>query len=199
MEALRCPRCGEAAGSTLACLRCGAILREPPDVTIFARVGAVPAPRLDLDALESVYLRLSRLLHPDFQGAADEETRRLALANSARLNDAWRLFHDEQELAEAALAVLDPDALERTKALDPMFLMESLELSEEVEAALGRGDSETVARLRARVRAEIDERMRAVEHGYRDARPDVDALARRLHEARVFRRVLRDTKGVPDR
>lgn len=196
MDGPVCPRCGEPAGSTLACLRCHAVLDEEPDATDFARLGVAPSPRVDLEAVEPTYLRLSRLLHPDLLGDVDEEQRLLALRNSARLNNAWRLVNDPQALAEAAVSVRDPDALERTKELDPMFLMESMELSEEVESKREGGDDEALARISARVRAEIDERMRAVERGYEDDTPDIDALATRLHEARVFRRILRDTKEV---
>ena len=196
---LRCPHCAGDAGSTLACLACGAVLAEPDGADAYGRLGLPPVLDVDTDALEARYLRLSRLLHPDHQSARHAADRARALTNSARLNEAYRLLCDPGRRAEHLVDRLDPEALERTKALDPAFLMESMELSEEVESAREGDDAAALERLAAAVRSEMDARRAQLADGLAAATPDPDRLAVLLHELKVFARILRDTDGQPSR
>ena len=53
-----------------------------------------PRLRLDLDALEHEFHRLSRKLHPDRFARADENEKQWSLADTALLNDAYRTLKD---------------------------------------------------------------------------------------------------------
>ena len=176
-------------------------IAEPPgkQSDAYRRLGLPPTLDVDADALEARYLALSRLLHPDHQSARDDAQRARALTNSARLNEAYRLLSDAGRRAEHLVNRLDPDALERNKALDPAFLMESMELSEEAEAARDGGDAATLQRLVADVTAAMDARREELAAGLRHDTPDPDRLAVLLHELKVFARILRDTDGQPSR
>jgi len=211
-----CPGCGGTPGSTLACLACGRILEEPRDADHYARLGVPAVEPIDLADAEARYLRLSRLLHPDFQSSEDERTRRLALSHSATLNQAWRVLSNDQARAEYLLELRHPGALERQKTLSPEFLMEAMEVSEELEDAHATGCTETVDRIASLARGEIDERMDRVsqecaatirriaeEAHHPPGRPhgedvdhdwDAEMLATLLHQARVYRRILRDAE-----
>ncbi|HZM01301.1 MAG TPA: hypothetical protein VFD43_13725 [Planctomycetota bacterium] len=57
-----CPACGQPLRSTLACLGCGRVLEEGPGADHFARLGAPRSPRVDRQALEAAYLRLSAFI-----------------------------------------------------------------------------------------------------------------------------------------
>lgn len=234
LHARACPHCGATAGSTLACFACGKLLEESADAHHFARLGVTPLEALDEDKLEANYLRLSRLLHPDFQGSSDAATQALAVSHSATLNHAYRTLRDEQARHEYLLELLEPGALEKHKQLDPAFLMEAMEVNEELEQAHEDGCADTVNRIASMARDEIDERMQNVaaacsatferiaadeghaphadpeaaadtsptpRHGDELAgapRPisahwDSEEIATLLHQARVYRRILRDT------
>ena len=211
-----CPSCGAAPGSTLACLACGAVLEEPEDASHFARLGLVPDAAFDADAAELTYLRLSRLLHPDHQADASPEVQERALRNIALLNEAWTVLNDDQERVEYLLEHHDPGALERHKKLSPAFLMEAMEISEELEEAHDTGCQDTIHRIAKLAQEGIDERMHGVAsacsdtmeriahegHVHEDARPtrllpphdwNTEQIAVLLHQARVYRRILRDT------
>ena len=188
-----CPECGESPGSSLACLACGALLEERGDADHFRRLGIAPAATVDPDAIEMRYLKLSRLLHPDFQTGKPADVQNRAVSGSARLNEAYHTLLDDQQRLEYLLALLDADALERNKTLAPAFLMESMESSEEIEEARGEGDNATLQRLADAMNGAIDTRLaRATEQLTGD--PDCNAVATLLHETRVFRRMLRDTR-----
>lgn len=220
-----CPECGADPVSSLACLACGTLLEEHGD-DHFARLGQSSAQPFDKDAAEAAYLRLSRLLHPDFHGRADPAVQALAIRHSASLNQAWSTLTDEQARAEYLLELHHPGTLERHKTLSPAFLMEAMELSEELETALDSGCGQTIQRIRKEARRAVEERMHGVTQACgqtidriaRDAHhpagqqrgQDVPAalitqhqwnteqIATLLHQARVYRRILRDTeKPVP--
>jgi molecular chaperone HscB len=191
-----CPGCGQPPGSTLACLQCGRVLEEPAGATHFQRLGAPAAAGVDRAALERTYLRLSRLLHPDFHGGADARLLDLAVANSALLNEAYALLGDDEARAEYLLSLHDAGALERWKALPPAFLAEAMERSEAVEEAAASGDRAVLARLAADARDEIAARRAQLGDPQAWAPPDTRRLATLLHELRVFRRILRDAEAA---
>lgn len=191
---MTCPHCGAPPGSTLACRACGALLDEPAGASHFARLGLPEGPDPDLAAAERNYLSLSRALHPDFHGGAGEAAVERANRATALLNEAWSVLSNPAERLEYLLELRAPGALDTAKRLAPAFLAQAMELSEEAEAAATRPAD--AAALAARVRGEIDARMRAVLRPEAWQAPDARALATTLHELRVLRRVLRDL-GVP--
>lgn len=187
-----CPACGQTPRSTLACLACGRLLDEPADADHFARLGAPRSPHVDRDALEAAYIRLSRLLHPDFHGGEGEAALERANRGSALLNEAWSVLTDAPSRREYLLELLDPGALERHKVLTPAFLSEALELSEELEDSQRGEDPRAAAAVVERVRQAMRERDSVLDQPSAWSAPDTARLARLLHEQRVYRRILRD-------
>jgi len=183
-----CPGCGEPLLSTLACLACGSVLDEPADADHYTRLGLVPEDPFDPDAVETRYLQLSRALHPDFHSNADPADRERANRNSALLNEALNTLTDDTARAEYRLGLVDSEALERHKQLDPTFLMEAMELSEEAEGC----DAATRDRLGGQVRGEIARRSARLAEKGAWSPPDTAVLAVLLHELRVYKRILRD-------
>jgi Fe-S protein assembly co-chaperone HscB len=212
-----CPGCGADPGSSLACLACGRILADGDTADHFRRLGLDSLHVFEAASAEVNYLKLSRLLHPDFQAAADEETRAAALRNSALLNESWKVLNDEQLRSEYLLELHDPGVLERHKTLSPEFLMEAMEVSEKLDDARAIGCQDTLRRIASSARSEIEERMKDVatactttiqriareDRGAAEGRPakllsphewNTEQIAVLLHQARVYRRILRDTE-----
>lgn len=210
-----CPACGAPPGSTLACRACGEVLDEPTGADHFARLGLDPELPFDPELAERHYLQLSRLLHPDFQADEDDEAMFRAVSHSALLNQAWRVLNDDQQRAEYLLEMHHPGALERHKTLSPEFLMEAMELSEELEDGRKRGCSDTISRITRETRRALESRMTGVTQACmatieriaheqdppgvaerdRLAHPhewNAKRIATLLHQARVYRRILRD-------
>lgn len=200
---------------------CGLLLEEPDDCNHYQRLGQSPFGQFNAERAESIYLSLSRRLHPDFHGEGDERTKALAVSHSALLNEAWRVLTDDQLRAEYQLELHDPGALDRHKTLSPAFLMEAMELSEELEEAHDRGCIETIQRIRTEAEQAISERMDGVNAACihtigRIAREahvpgseraslpstlltphqwNTEQIATLLHQARVYRRILHDTES----
>lgn len=198
-------------------MSCGQILEPGDHSNHFCSLGIDPLQEFDVSAAEANYLKLSRMLHPDFQAAADDQTRAAALRNSALLNEAWKVLNDEQMRSEFLLEMHDPGVLERNKQLSPEFLMEAMEVSEQLDDARSIGCQDTLRRIAKSARAEIEERMKDVatactstiqriargERKDAEGRPakllsphewNTEKIAVLLHQARVYRGILRDTE-----
>jgi molecular chaperone HscB len=113
---------------------------------------------VDVGALESKYLELSRKVHPDrFVGAAARE-RLTALQQSMLLNDAYKTLIKPIPRAEYLL-VRAGITIAGNEQLDPSFLMEVLELREELQEVVQAGDR---ARLDQLEEAMLDRRDEAL-------------------------------------
>ncbi len=138
-----CPHCAAELESPLACAACGRLLDVPEATSPFEILGLAPKHALDAGELRKRLLRLGRLVHPDFFGAAGAPERARAERNSALLNRAHELLADEFRRASWLVGALGgPDELQE-RAMPPAFLAEVLEWNETLEAARSAGAAAT--------------------------------------------------------
>src|SRR5689334_23970530 len=122
----------------------------------FALLGLPVAYDVDPAALERAFFERSKAVHPDRVAAAPAAERVAALSRSRALNDAYQLIkrpvpRGEYLLARAGVTIGD------NERLDPAFLMEILELREELAGARVAGDRALVERLQAVMQARRDD------------------------------------------
>jgi molecular chaperone HscB len=187
-----CWSCKHEAGAGPLCGACQAL--QPPDDAAdpFAVLGQPARYAVDLAAAEAAFKQLSRQVHPDRFATADPRARRASLARTVQLNEAWRTVKDP--LARAAYLLeragvevasednrkADPDADPkgtRKVLAPPAFLLEILELSDELSAAKRAGDSVKVAFMAEEMRVRADQSMRTIAAGLEAGTPE------RLEEA----------------
>ncbi len=117
---------------------------------------------LDLAALKKTFYERSRLLHPDQHSAeipaAQAEALRLASLN----NDAYKTLSDPWKRLQHLLVLFElMDAAGQTgRQLDASFLMEMMDINEQMEALRASPDPEQVVRAQA----EIEGRLSQLEH-----------------------------------
>lgn len=170
-----CWSCEKEGGPGPFCAACQAIL--PPDEAAdrFAALGLPRKFEIDLGAAETAYKDLSRQFHPDRFAKADPRARKAALARTVAINDAWRTVKDPIKRAEYLLELAGfglggddrkPSANEiaatKKVAAPPAFLIEILELREELGAAEQAGDQAKVARMAEAMRARSAAAMAAI-------------------------------------
>ena len=104
-----------------------------PDV--FEVFGLEYAYFFDSELLEQRYLELSKLSHPDHQRVKDEESKKYVLQISAWVNQSYQELKDSLFRAEFLLSLIekDNDLSTDSKKLPGTFLMDMLELQEELE------------------------------------------------------------------
>lgn len=90
---------------------------------------------LDRMSLRKRLLHLSRHLHPDLHGSADDATRDLAQRNTAELNAAFEILNDDFRRANWLVMSLGGPTEETERQVPQDFLTEVIEWNEVVEEA----------------------------------------------------------------
>ena len=212
-----CWSCEKEGGKGPFCAACKAIL--PPDTGPLGagpgtdRFAVLRLPRkfeVDLGAAEAAYKDLSRQLHPDRFAKADPRARKAALARTVELNDAWRTVKDPLrraeyllELAGYALAGGEKSAAmskTRNVSAPPTFLLEILELRDELAAAQRAGDAVKVAFMTEDMRGRATAEMKTIGTSIDRNTPEgFDEAARALMSLRYYQRFLDEVQAHEER
>ncbi|SON50468.1 co-chaperone HscB [Vibrio tapetis] len=89
---------------------------------------------LDAAHLSAQFRELQKRFHPDKYATASERDRLLAVQKAAQINDAYQVLKQPISRAEYLLSELGVDIRnEQNTMQDPAFLMEQMELREELE------------------------------------------------------------------
>jgi molecular chaperone HscB len=96
------------------CNSCGKV-QPPVPVDYFTFFGFPRKLNLDTAALEKEFYALSRKLHPDVFGQADDQERTWSLEQSSRLNDAYRTLKDPIKRTEYLLKLEGVELEEQSK------------------------------------------------------------------------------------
>jgi molecular chaperone HscB len=117
---------------------------QPAQPDLFALLGVAPRFDVDLKELEAAFFAKSKELHPDRFASAPAAERVAALTKSRALNDAYQTLRKPVPRAEYLLA-RGGMTIGDNERLDPAFLMEILELREELAEARVAGRTAEVA------------------------------------------------------
>src|SRR3954467_7890102 len=109
-----------------------------------------PAYAVNGAALEQAYRDLQALIHPDRYAQAGDAERLASLQLTTRVNEAYRALKDPVQRARHILELRGVDvAFETNTQMPTDFLMQQLELREELEGATAKKDPADLDRLRA--------------------------------------------------
>ena len=103
----------------------------------FALFELQPGFNLDLDQLAVRYRELARGVHPDRFADASEREQRLALEQSASLNEAYQTLKSPAKRARYLLALKGGELPLEVTVHDPEFLMQQMQWREALEDAGG--------------------------------------------------------------
>ncbi|HET9623420.1 MAG TPA: Fe-S protein assembly co-chaperone HscB [Kofleriaceae bacterium] len=168
---------------------------RPPGDDPFALLGLQPAFEVDLAALERAFFERSKAAHPDRVAGAPAAERVAQLSRARALNDAYQLIKKpvaraEYLLARAGVAIGD------NEKLDPTFLMEILELREELAEARAAGQTARVEQLAGAMKARRTAALDALPALF--ARSDLAAIKERLILLRYVDRYLEECDAALD-
>lgn len=151
---------------------------EPADS--FERLGLPRRFAVDAAELERNYLERSRHVHPDFSHGNEDA--------AAELNAAYRTLRDPFTRAEHLLSISAGPGPSEDKTLPPAFLMEMLELREEIEMA--KNESAVSGRIEADLKSRLQTLETSIGNGFESH--DVLGVRRELNCARYLTSLLRD-------
>ena len=116
----------------------------------FELFGLPPAFALDPEGLERRYREIQSQVHPDRFAHAGDAERRASLQWTTRVNEAYRTLTDPVQRAKHILELHGVDvAFETNTQMPAEFLMQQLELREELEGAVSGKDAEALDRMRS--------------------------------------------------
>lgn len=116
----------------------------------FELFGLAPAFGLDSELLEKGYRDIQSRVHPDRFAHAGDAERRASLQWTTRVNEAYRTLKSPVQRARHILELHGVDvAFETNTQMPADFLLQQLELREELEGAISRKDAPALDRLRA--------------------------------------------------
>jgi molecular chaperone HscB len=126
---------------------------------------------VDTSSLTERYRDLQRSVHPDrFANASDRE-RRLSMQQASLINEAHRALKDPLQRARYMLSLHGIDINDESNTvMDGMFLMEQMELREELDAIAGKGDPlSALTEFMASIESRIGERVHKLAELFSDA------------------------------
>jgi len=119
----------------------------------FELFGLAPAFGLDKEVLEKAYRDIQSRVHPDRFAHAGDAERRASLQWTTRVNEAYRALKDPVQRGKHILELHGVDvAFETNTQMPTDFLLQQLELREELEAATGGKDASRLDRMRSGLR-----------------------------------------------
>jgi molecular chaperone HscB len=187
---------------------------QPPDdkLDYFAVLGLPARYGVDLAAAEGAFKQLSRQVHPDRFATADPRARRASLARTVQLNEAWRTLKDPLLRAEYMLRRAGVDVGDGGRGGDddgdatvevappPAFLMEILELHEELQGARRERDDVKVALMTGEMRERLSTCMADIAAGIEAGTPEgLGEAGRALVALRYYRRFLDEADQMEQR
>jgi molecular chaperone HscB len=164
----------------------------------FGTLGLPQAFDVDLASAEKAHRELSRALHPDRYVSASASERRQALARAVEVNEAWRVVRDPIRRAEALLALRGAPVGEGSESAkqDPAFLMEMLELREELGEARAARNVAAVRRMAEAFDTRFREAEAALAAGF--ARGEAGSLRETVARLKFYRRFLDEVSAIED-
>ena len=110
---------------------------------------------LDKEVLEKAYREIQSQVHPDRFAHAGDAERRASLQWTTRVNEAYRTLKDPVQRGRHLLDLHGVDvAFETNTQMPSDFLLQQLELREELESATGSKDAARLDRLRTGLRSQ---------------------------------------------
>ncbi len=167
----------------------------------YARFGLQPDFRVDLGDLSARYRELARTVHPDRFADASEREQRLALEQSAGLNEAYQTLKSAPRRALYLLALKGGELPLEATVRDDDFLMQQMQWREELEDLQDSADLAGLAVFKRRLKQAQDELNEQFAGCWDDAarREQAERLVRRMqfldklgHEVRQLEERLDD-------
>ncbi len=151
----------EAPFSVASSCNTNLIMQTLLENNFFDLFGIENAYSLDRQLLRDRFRDLQKKFHPDNFASASEQERRLSAQYAALINEAFTTLNDPMQRGRYMLSLLGISTDEELDTrMDPEFLMQQIELREEMEAAQSSADSalDALGRLAIKVNNEFSKR-----------------------------------------
>jgi molecular chaperone HscB len=155
----------------------------------FELFGLSPAFALDKELLEKAYRDIQSQVHPDRFARSGDAERRASLEWTTRVNEAYRTLRNPVQRAKHLLELHGVDvAFETNTQMPTDFLLQQLDLREELDRARGKKDPRLLDELRTRLSRDKSHIEREIAEAI-DARKDYAGAADPVRKLMFLERV----------
>lgn len=147
------------------------------------------APTIDRTGLSKKYFELQKKFHPDFFTNESEEEKENVLQQSADINKGFKIFQNKEKTIEYFLQQKGIIATDEKYALPPDFLMEMMELNEELDEANKESTENKVKEYEMELYAGIDPVLTTYEDKTTTA-SDLEKLKAYYYKKKYLERIL---------
>ena len=154
---------------------------------------------VDNTDLAARYRDLQRRFHPDRYASAPDQERRLSMQMTALINEAYHTLRDPVARGRYLLGVQGITTDEETDTvMDPVFLMEQMELRESMEEACDAPDrAARLGQLAQQVERRQDAQTQTLRECLADGAPQAQTRARAIiREMQFLRKVLGEIEDL---
>ncbi len=134
---------------------------------------------IDTAALKRQYLKLSRQYHPDFHTDQDEAQQDEILSMSTAVNEAYNVLRSETKRTAYVLALLS-DTADEKEELPQSFLMEMMDINEEMMELQFGPDPQRVEKVKSDIQAiqqELDQDTNTLKRQFDQNQKDINLLS----------------------
>lgn len=165
-----------------------------PGKNHFALFGLPVTFDVDADDLVLRYRELQRRVHPDKFANASGQERRLSLQMTALVNEAFQILKDPVRRGRYLLSLRGIDLDDETDtAMDPAFLMEQMELRENLDEVRQADDPpKHLAELANRIERRLQDVIFEFRHALAEGTPEANKKARNMAREMLFLEKLRE-------
>jgi molecular chaperone HscB len=150
---------------------------------------------LDITELSARYKTAQRETHPDRFAACGQAEQRLAMQVSSLLNEAYKTLKDPVERAVYLLGLNGVDIRSpQNRQLAPQFLMEQMNLREELQSLADANDTSGLNRLRADIAGWINKLLDECSQQFQQT--DYNAAANSVGKLQFYRKLLHETDAL---
>ena len=190
---MNCWQCNASLDvDTAFCADCKTIQPPKPGQTHFEYLETTDQFAQDLDDLARRHRSLQRKFHPDRFVSKTDRERRLSLEHATLLNDAYRVLRDPCRRAEYMLSLrgCDINREDSRIRLDPMFLMEVIELREAIEELSGTDTHVERSTIERDVALRFEETLSQLGQCLDDGSQAVDEMAQWAAQLKYLKRII---------
>ena len=156
---------------------------------------------IDTDELAARYRELQRRVHPDKFATASDQDRRLSLQMTAMINEGFHTLKDPVRRGRYLLSLRGIDLGDETDTkMEPAFLLEQMELREELEEVrLANNPHKQLAELANWIEQRLQDKIGQFRRAFADDSPDGTGKARNaVREMQFLEKMRREIDNLEE-
>lgn len=166
----------------------------------FELFGLEPNFLLNEQELSQKLRNMLQAVHPDRFASASDQEQLAAMQKTTQINDAYGVLKSPVRRAQALLLLTTGvDGHGEVTVKDPMFLMQQLELREELENLSQKQDMQGLMDFAEQIEAMEEEQLAGINDLFSKAELESDKILAEIHKLQFLRKTLIDIEAAEEK